>query len=146
MRRHLLEMESVAVAFSAGVDSTFVLKVALDTLGADHVVAVTSRSPSVPSDELEEADRLAKSLGVEHVILDTNEFENAHYTSNPANRCYYCKTALYSYMDAFIAERGIRWIVNGANADDRSDWRPGLERSEERRVGKECRSRWSPYH
>jgi uncharacterized protein len=134
MRESLRAMGSVAVAFSAGTDSTFVLKVALDVLGAGNVVAVTGRSPSVPEDELEAARKLAESIGAEHVIRDTDEFDNQNYTSNPTNRCYYCKTTLYTHIEELVTERGIRWIVNGTNVDDLGDWRPGLKAASEHRV------------
>ncbi len=134
MQDHLRRLESIAVAFSAGVDSTFVLKVAVDVLGPENVVAVTARSPSVPTDELEASRNLAESMGAEHVFLDTDEFANANYTANPTNRCYFCKSTLYTHMGRFLAQRGIRWMVNGTNADDLGDWRPGLQAASEYQV------------
>jgi uncharacterized protein len=134
MQARLRELGSVAVAFSAGADSMFVLKVALDTLGPANVVAVTGRSDSLDAAEFADACRLADAVGAEHVIIDTEEFANPHYTSNPTDRCYFCKTTLYEQMERFIAERGIAWIVNGTNADDLGDWRPGLQAANERRV------------
>ncbi len=134
MREILRELKTVAVAFSAGVDSTFVLKVAADTLGTDHVVAVTGRSDSIASTELEQSTELAERLGVQHVMLDTDEFENSEYTANPTNRCYFCKTSLYAHMERFIAERGIQAIVSGTNADDLGDFRPGLAAADEHDV------------
>lgn len=134
LQRIFGEMRSVAVAFSAGVDSTLVLKVALDTLGPDKVAAVTGRSDSLARAEFEEACALAQAVGAEHVILDTDEFDDEKYTSNPTNRCYFCKTTLYGHMERFITERGIATIVNGVNADDLGDFRPGIQAAKEHAV------------
>lgn len=120
------KLESTAVAFSAGVDSTLLLKVALDVLGPGRVVAVTGRSASLAQGEFEAARQIAAEVGAEHVVLDTNEFDNPNYTSNPANRCYFCKTTLYTHLRRLIAERGIRTMVNGTIVDDLGDHRPGL--------------------
>lgn len=133
-RTILYDLESVAVAFSAGVDSTLVLKVALDTLGPGNVVAVTGRSDSLARAEFEEAGAIAARLGAEHVILDTDEFDNPNYLSNPTNRCYFCKTTLYTHLQRFIAERGLKAVVNGINADDLGDYRPGIEAAREHGV------------
>ncbi len=134
MQSILRELKSVAVAFSAGVDSTLVLKVAIDTLGSDNVVAVTGRSDSLAGAEFDEACELAESLGAEHVVLETDEFDDPNYTANPNNRCYYCKTVLFDHLQRFITRRGIKAIVSGANADDLGDYRPGHQAANEHSV------------
>lgn len=138
MREILRSLERVAVAFSAGVDSTFVLKVAIDTLGPENVVAVTGDSDSLARAEFEEASRLAREMGAEHVVIRTGEFENPDYLANPANRCYYCKTELYKRLEPFVAERGLRAVVNGINAEDYNDWRPGIQAAREHNVRAPC--------
>ncbi len=130
----LRSLERVAVAFSAGVDSTFVLKAALDVLGPDNVVAVTGNSDSLARAEFDAAVELTEALGAEHVILETNELANANYAANPENRCYFCKTTLYERMEEFIRARGIAHVVNGINADDYGDWRPGITAAREHSV------------
>lgn len=131
MQDILRSLDRVAVAFSAGVDSTFVLKVAIDTLGPANVVAVTGRSDSLAQDELDATIDLARQFGAEHVIVDTHELDNPNYAANPANRCYYCKSTLYEHMGPIMRERGIAHAVNGTNADDYGDYRPGLEAAEQ---------------
>ncbi len=138
MQEILRSLERVAVAFSAGVDSTFVLKVAIDTLGPQNVVAVTGRSDSLAEGEFEESKALAESMGAEHVVIETQEFEDPNYLANPVNRCYFCKTELYSKLDEFIAQRGLRAAVNGINADDYKDWRPGIQAASEHTVRAPC--------
>lgn len=130
----LRSLKRVAVAFSGGVDSTFVLKLAVDTLGHENVLAVTGRSASIASGEFEEAKRLAIQIGAEHLIVDTLEFEDANYLANPTNRCYYCKTELYSRMAPIAAARGFGAMINGTNADDLGDYRPGLTAAGEHAV------------
>ncbi len=138
MRDILRSLERVAVAFSAGVDSTFVLKVAAETLGSRNVIAVTGKSESLAEGELEESVRLARSMGVEHVLLETHEIDDPNYAANPVNRCYFCKSELYARLDTFIAERGLNAAVNGINADDYADWRPGIQAASEHTVRAPC--------
>ncbi len=130
----LRAMESVLVAFSGGVDSALVLKAAVLALGAPRVLAVTGRSPSVPESELAAAAELASGIGVEHAFLDTTEFARDGYLSNPTDRCYHCKTDLYSHLVPLARRRGLAVVVNGVNADDLGDYRPGLRAAGEHAV------------
>ncbi|MFH1419880.1 MAG: ATP-dependent sacrificial sulfur transferase LarE [Planctomycetota bacterium] len=138
MRNILRALGRVVVAYSGGVDSVFVLKVAVDTLGVRNVLAVTSRSPSVPDADLEQARTLADSFGVEHVLIDPGEFENSDYLANPTNRCYICKSALYAEIEDIRCRRDFDAIVSGTNADDLGDYRPGLRAAKEHGVREPC--------
>jgi uncharacterized protein len=122
---------SVVVAFSAGVDSTVVLKVALDVLGPERVLAATGVSPSLARRELESVKALAGVIGAPLELIDTAELENPDYAANPANRCYHCKTELYTKLSDLAKRRGFQTIANGINADDLGDFRPGLTAARE---------------
>lgn len=134
MKAILRDLKQVAVGFSAGVDSTFLLKVAVDTLGAANVVAVTADSESLTRRELEDARKLAEQIGVEHVVVRTDEMDDPNYRANPAERCYFCKQALFRKLDEFTASRGGMCMVIGVNTDDFNDFRPGLQASREKGV------------
>lgn len=123
----------VAVAFSAGVDSTVVAAAARRACG-DKACAVTAVSPSLPSGELAEAERLAALIGIRHRVLSTDEFSNPDYARNPLNRCYFCKSTLYSQLQSRAVEWKIDVVVNGANLDDLGDYRPGMQAATEFRV------------
>jgi uncharacterized protein len=138
MQAILSSLQRVVVAFSGGADSTFVLKVAADTLGPSNVIAATGQSDSLPLAEFEEAVRLSREMGVEHIIIKTEEFKNPQYTANPTNRCYFCRSDLYSRLGDFINQRGFKAIINGANADDGYDWRPGMQAAREHDVRSPC--------
>lgn len=134
LSERLRALESVLVAFSGGVDSAFVLRAAVLTLGPGRVLAVTGRSPSVPAAELESVETLAAEIGAPHQFLDTREFDDPNYLANPSNRCYFCKSELYSRLVPLARELGLRAVVSGVNADDLGDFRPGLSAASEHGV------------
>ncbi len=121
------------VAFSAGVDSTFVLTVAREMLG-DRAVALTAHSPSVPQSEREDARVLARRLGAKHVEMTSHEGDDPRYAANPIDRCYYCKSELYRLCEQLARAEGLPAILDGFNADDRRDHRPGHQAAVERAV------------
>ncbi|MGQ0792579.1 MAG: ATP-dependent sacrificial sulfur transferase LarE [Deltaproteobacteria bacterium] len=126
-------LESAIIAFSGGVDSALVLKVAFATLGS-RAIAATADSPSLPRRELREAQRVAESIGARHVIIETGEMQDENYAKNPPNRCYFCKSELYSKLLKIAAREGISHILNGTQYDDLSDYRPGLLAASEQKI------------
>lgn len=121
----LTGLPGVAVAFSGGIDSTVVAKAAALALGP-KAVAVTADSRSVPRSELATAKELAAVIGIRHVIVRTEEFDNPDYLKNDGTRCYHCKSELYSQVERLLPELGVKVMASGANLDDRGDYRPGL--------------------
>jgi pyridinium-3,5-biscarboxylic acid mononucleotide sulfurtransferase len=122
------------VAFSGGADSSLVLAAAVRALGAEHVVAVTATSPTYLDEELAAARALAASLGVEHVVVATHEFDDARFVANSRERCYYCKAGLLDALAEVATAHGGAVLVDGANADDVGDHRPGMRAAAERGV------------
>jgi len=126
LRNAIKAMGSMAVSFSGGVDSTFLLKVAHDVLG-DKVIAVTARSSTYPEREFGEAVDFANQLGVEHIVIVSEELDIEGFSENPFNRCYLCKHELFSKICEIAKERDIKHVADGSNVDDLNDYRPGLK-------------------
>jgi len=127
------EMDRTLIAYSGGVDSALIAKVAQDVLG-DRALAITAISPSLLPEELAEAEEQAQAMGILHEIVETQEMENPNYTSNPINRCYFCKSELHDTLKPLAIDRGYPYVVDGVNADDLRDYRPGIQAAKERGV------------
>jgi len=130
LRDIVKNLDSAIIAFSGGVDSSFLAKVCYDVLGG-KCVAVTAVSETYPREDLESAKRIAKLVGIRHLIIRTNEMKNKKFSSNPKDRCYYCKTELFSELRKLAKRMKIKNIADGTNADDLKDFRPGLRAKEE---------------
>jgi uncharacterized protein len=125
LREIISPLDKVIVAFSGGVDSTLLLKVCLDTLGRDNVLAFIGASPIHPERETTEAITIAQQLGAEYVVVQTKEMKNTHFITNPRERCYHCKSGLLDQVTEVAKAHGIIHIVEGSNVDDENDFRPG---------------------
>jgi pyridinium-3,5-biscarboxylic acid mononucleotide sulfurtransferase len=122
---------SVLVAFSGGVDSSLVLAVAARALPKGSVLAVTSNNETYLPSELGQAEAFVRSLGVEHLVVNTRELDDPNYARNPTDRCYFCKSTLYSDLKVLAREKGYAYVVDGANKDDEGDYRPGRKAAKE---------------
>jgi uncharacterized protein len=125
---------SVCVGYSGGVDSVYLAKLAVDVLGAENVLAVTGISPSYPQVQREVAARCARAFGIPHLEVDTHEVDDPRYAQNPSNRCYFCKSELWPRLQAVASEHGLAVLLDGSNADDAHDYRPGFAAAREHGV------------
>src|SRR5512136_1683960 len=126
----LKDLKSCVIAYSGGVDRTFLSKVAYDTLG-DKALAVTATSSTYPQRELEDARRYVKEIGIHHVIIHSEELDIHMFSDNPPDRCYYCKKELFHKIQQIAKDHHLKTVVDGSNADDASDFRPGARARDE---------------
>jgi len=131
LRNLFQSMNQALIAYSGGVDSTLVAKIAFDVLG-DRALAITAVSPSLLPEELVDAQTQAAQIGIKHELVETHEMDNLDYTSNPINRCYFCKSELHDTLKPLALDRGYPYVVDGVNADDLQDYRPGIQAAQER--------------
>lgn len=134
LKEIIKSMDSILVAFSGGVDSTLLLKVAVDVLKNENVLAVTAKSATFPQREIRKAVEIAGSLKAKHMIMESSELDNPSYINNDTQRCYFCKTELFEDLKKIAEREGIRFVADGQNYDDISDFRPGMKAALEKGV------------
>ena len=131
LKKLIGEMESVLIAYSGGVDSAFLVRVAKDILDDDKVIAVTATSLIYPAYEIKETKTIAKKLMVKHLVIKTDVLSNKKFAGNPVNRCYWCKRELFSKLIALAKEYKLNYVLDGSNYDDTKDFRPGMKAARE---------------
>ncbi len=133
LQSFLRRLESIVIGFSGGVDSSLLLKVAVDVLGT-KALAVIAKSETYPSREFDEALHLARQIGARTIVVQTEETDQVKFQENPPDRCYFCKTELFSKLHDIARQEGIPWIADGTIVDDTGDFRPGMKAQKEQDV------------
>jgi len=134
LKQILEKLGKVVIAFSGGVDSSFLLKVAKDALPDGNVLAVTAVSETYTGSELKQAKRFAEKLGIKRKIIFTNELKNKNFIKNPIDRCYYCKRELFGKLAGIAKKKGFDYVVDASNTDDARDYRPGSKAKKEFKI------------